>query len=179
MLTVIDEYTRECLAIALGRRVGFRNLIGISGELRVRRVTLKHTRSDRGPGFCAKAVRECLYLYVCRRVPHRTRQSIGERLVREVQWLASRGTVQQGEIFYTFQEAKSLTEYRCCDCNQIRPSSSLGCRSAAPRARTLIRVLELTEGGRLDHLQKQTGLGRSSQCTCEIDGESNSTSSST
>jgi len=56
MLTVIDEYTRQCLAIVADRRLRSTDVIEMLAELFIRRGTPKRIRSDNGPEFCAKAV---------------------------------------------------------------------------------------------------------------------------
>ncbi len=60
MLTVIDEYTRECLAIRVGRRIRSTDVIVALAELMVTRGVPEHIRSDNGPEFTAKAVRAWL-----------------------------------------------------------------------------------------------------------------------
>jgi len=60
ILTVIDEYTRECLAIVVDRRLRSSNAIETLAELFIRKGLPEHIRSDNGPEFCAKAVREWL-----------------------------------------------------------------------------------------------------------------------
>jgi transposase InsO family protein len=60
MLTVIDEYTRECLAIRVGRRIRSTEVIVALADLMVIRGVPEHIRSDNGPEFTAKAVREWL-----------------------------------------------------------------------------------------------------------------------
>ena len=60
MLTVIDEYTRECLAIVVGRRINSHDVLYTLADLFIRRGIPAHIRSDNGPEFCARAVREWL-----------------------------------------------------------------------------------------------------------------------
>jgi putative transposase len=60
MLTVIDEYTRECLAIVVDRKLRSTDVIETLGKLFIRRGIPEHIRSDNGPEFCARAVREWL-----------------------------------------------------------------------------------------------------------------------
>ena len=60
MLTVIDEFTRECLAIRVARRLNSQNVLEALGELMVARGVPDHIRSDNGSEFRAKAVREWL-----------------------------------------------------------------------------------------------------------------------
>jgi transposase InsO family protein len=71
MLTVIDEYTRECLAIEVARKLSSQDVLDVLRDLFVERGAPEYIRSDNGPEFTAKAVREWL--------------SVGERLQRELQ----------------------------------------------------------------------------------------------
>jgi putative transposase len=149
MLTVIDEYTRECLAIVVDRRLRPTDVIETLGELFVRRGTPEHIRSDNGPEFCAKAVREWLDrlgvgpLFIEPGSPWENGycESFNGRL---------RDELLNGEISYTLQEAKILIENWRCEYNEIRPHGSLGYRPPAPQARTLIPALACAGGGRLD-----------------------------
>ena len=58
LLTVIDEYSRECLAIRAARSIRSADVIEALAELMVTRGVPDHIRSDNGPEFTARAVRE-------------------------------------------------------------------------------------------------------------------------
>ena len=60
MLTVIDEYTRECLAIDVCRRIGPINLLERLADLFLDRGTPEYIRSDNGPEFTANLIRTWL-----------------------------------------------------------------------------------------------------------------------
>lgn len=60
ILTIIDEYTRQCLAILVDRRITSQNVIEQLFYLFVFRGVPEHIRSDNGPEFTAKAVRRWL-----------------------------------------------------------------------------------------------------------------------
>jgi putative transposase len=60
MLTVVDEYRRECLAIVPGRTLKSEDVIETLADLFVERGAPEHIRSDNGPEFCSRAVREWL-----------------------------------------------------------------------------------------------------------------------
>ena len=60
MLCVIDEYTRECLAIRVKRKLNSRDVLDTLGELFVRPGAPEHIRSDNGPEFIATALRDWL-----------------------------------------------------------------------------------------------------------------------
>ncbi len=58
MLNVIDEFTRECLAIRIGRKLSSTSVIDVLSDLFLLRGVPGHVRSDNGPEFIAKAVRD-------------------------------------------------------------------------------------------------------------------------
>ena len=58
MLNIIDEFTRECLAIRIDRKLNSTNVIDALTDLFILRGVPDHIRSDNGPEFIAKAVRE-------------------------------------------------------------------------------------------------------------------------
>ena len=60
LLVVIDEYTRECLAIEVGRSFRARDVIDVLQYLFAVRGTPEHLRSDNGPEFVARSVRRWL-----------------------------------------------------------------------------------------------------------------------
>ena len=60
MLTLIDEYSRECLAIDVARRLTSEDVLESLSDLFVRRGVPDHIRSDNGPEFTAKKVTEWL-----------------------------------------------------------------------------------------------------------------------
>jgi len=60
MLAVMDEYTRECLAIDVARRLSSEDVLDRLAQLFVDRGTPDYLRSDQGPEFTAEAVREWL-----------------------------------------------------------------------------------------------------------------------
>ena len=60
MLTIVDEYTRECLAIDVAKRLTSEDVLERLSDLFVRRGVPEHIRSDNGSEFTAKCVREWL-----------------------------------------------------------------------------------------------------------------------
>ena len=60
LLPIVDEYTRECLSIDVGRRLNSEHVLARLAELFVRRGVPEYIRSDNGPEFTAKAVRRWL-----------------------------------------------------------------------------------------------------------------------
>jgi len=60
MLTLIDEYTRESLAIRVGRRLNSHHVIDTLADAMLGRGVPEHVRSDNGQEFIAKALRQWL-----------------------------------------------------------------------------------------------------------------------
>jgi transposase InsO family protein len=131
ILTLIDEYTRECLAIKVARSIRSQNVLECLAELFVHRGTPDHIRSDNGPEFTARAVREWLgrvdvkTLFIEPGSPWENGyvESFNGKL---------RDELLNGEIFYTLTEAKVLIERWRKEYNTKRPHSSLGYRPPAP-----------------------------------------------
>ena len=133
LLTVIDEYTRECLAIRADRHIRSSDVIETLAELMVSRGVPDHIRSDNGPEFTARAVREWLgrvgakTLYIEPGSPWENgySESFNGKL---------RDELLDREVFYTLLEVQVLTEQYRQTYNRIRPHSSLGYRPPAPLA---------------------------------------------
>ena len=60
ILNIIDEYTRECLAILIDRRITSQDVIDKLFQLFVFRGVPEHIRSDNGPEFTARVIRAWL-----------------------------------------------------------------------------------------------------------------------
>ena len=60
ILTLIDEYTRECLALPVERRMGSRQVMETLSEVMLWRGVPEHIHSDNGPEFIAKQLRQWL-----------------------------------------------------------------------------------------------------------------------
>jgi putative transposase len=122
LLNVVDELTCECLAIEVARKQISKDILRSLAGLMLKHGVPKHTRSDNGPEFVAKAVRDSIYP---------TGQSLGERLPESFNGKL-RDELLKGEIFTTLQEAKVLTELWGREYNQVRPHSSVGYKPPAP-----------------------------------------------
>ncbi len=133
MLCVIDEYTRECLAIHVRRKLNSQDVLYVLGKLFVRYGPPQHIRSDNGPEFIAHAVRDWLgklnvkTLYIEPGSPWENGycESFNGKL---------RDECLNREIFYTLREAQVLIEQWRSFYNTERPHSSLGYRPPAPKA---------------------------------------------
>ena len=141
MLTIIDEYTRECLAIPVGRCLTSEDVIDQLFNLFILRGIPEHIRSDNGPEFTAKAVRKWLErlgvktLFIEPGSPWENGyiESFNGKL---------RDELLNGEIFTTLIEAKVLISDWRKEYNQVRPHSAKGYKPPAPEAK-LLKVLTL------------------------------------
>ena len=133
MLSIIDEYTRECLTIHVGRQVRAADVLYQLSELFLLRGTPDYLRSDNGSEFTSEMVREWLQrlgvktLFIERGSPWENGyiESFNGKL---------RDELLNGEIFDTILEARVLTEQWRKQYNTIRPHSSLGYKPPAPEA---------------------------------------------
>lgn len=132
MLTVIDEFSRECLAIEVNRRLNSQDVLSVLGELMVRRGVPGHIRSDNGAEFTAKAVRKWIgrvgakTLFIEPGSPWENgyNESFNGRL---------RDECLNVELFNTLMEAKIIIERWRKHYNEVRPHTSLGYRPPAPK----------------------------------------------
>ncbi len=133
MLTVIDEFTRQCLAIPVDRKLNPESVLECIAGLFVKHGPPDHIRSDNGAEFTANAVREWLgrvgvkTLYIEPGSPWENgyNESFNGKL---------RDELLNTEIFYTLKEAQVLIDRWRQHYNTIRPHSSLGYRPPAPEA---------------------------------------------
>ncbi len=133
MLTLIDEYSRECLAIDVERSLKSFQVLERLGDLFLERGTPAYIRSDNGPEFTAHLIRDWLQrlgvqtLFIAPGSPWENGyvESFNGKL---------RDECLNGELFYTLGEAKILIERWRKEYNIIRPHSSLGYRPPAPEA---------------------------------------------
>ena len=98
MLTLMDEYSRECLAIEVQRKLNSSSVLEKLGELFVERGTPEHLRSDNGSEFTAKVVREWLARVGVGDALHRTGEPLGEWIYREFQWKAQRRVAEPRDL---------------------------------------------------------------------------------
>lgn len=156
MLTLVDEYTRECLAIDVARRLDSEDGLERLTWLFVMRGVPEHIRSDNGSEFTATAVRTWLH-----RVGVRTLY-IEPGSPRENGYIESfngklRDELLNGEIFYTLTEAKVLIERWRRDYSTVRPHSSLGYRASAPETIALSVIDTTSASGSIAPTGAPTG----------------------
>ena len=133
MLTLIDEYTRECLAIRVARRLSSHEVLDTLAEVMRERGIPEHIRSDNGPEFIATELRQWLArlgartLYIEPGSPWEN--GSGESFNGKL-----RGECLNGELCYSLKEAQIVIEQWRVQYNTQRPHSSLGYRPPAPGA---------------------------------------------
>lgn len=132
-LVVIDEHTRECLAIDVARRLNSEDVMYRLTDLFTRRGVPKHIRSDNGPEFIATRLREWLGnlgvgpLYIEPGSPWENGycESFNGKF---------RDEFLNREVLDTLLEARVLTARWRREYNWVRPHSALGYRPPAPEA---------------------------------------------
>ena len=135
ILTIIDEASRECLALIVARRFRHEEVLAALAELFIARGPPANIRSDNGPEFIATAVQKWL-AQVGVKTLYITPASPWENGYNESFNGSLRDELLNGEIFYSLAEAKVLIEAWRRHYNTIRPHSSLGYRPPAPETAT-------------------------------------------
>jgi transposase InsO family protein len=133
MLNIIDEFTRECLAIRIDRKLNSTDVIDVLSDLFILRGVPGHVRSDNGPEFIAKAVREWI-VAAGAKTAFIEPGSPWENGYCESFNSKLRDELLNGEIFYSLAEAKVIIEAWRRYYNTERPHSSLGYKPPAPEA---------------------------------------------
>ena len=131
MLNVIDEFTHECLAIRVARKLKAIDVIDVLADLFILRGIPGHIRSDNGPEFVARAVREWITT-VGAKTAYIEPGSPWENGYVESFNARLRDELLNGEIFYTLLEAQIVIESWRRHYNTIRPHASLGHKPPAP-----------------------------------------------
>jgi putative transposase len=131
ILTLIDEYTRECLALRVDRRINSFGVIETLADAMLQKGVPEHVRCDNGPEMIAQALRKWLAklgtktLYIAPGSPWENGycESFNGKL---------RDECLKGEIFYSLKEAQVVIGAWRDHYNRVRPHSSLGYRPPAP-----------------------------------------------
>jgi putative transposase len=131
LLCVVDEFSREALAIRVARKLGSADVIDVLADLFIARGVPAHIRSDNGPEFVAEAVRGWIggigakTAYIAPGSPWENGyvESFNGKL---------RDELLDREVFNTLAEARVLIERWRRHYNAVRPHSALGYRPPAP-----------------------------------------------
>ena len=130
MLNIIDEFTHECLAIRVARRLRSTDVIDLLSDLFILRGVPGHIRSDNGPEFVAKAVQDWIAA-VGANTAYIERGSPWENGFIESFNARLRDELLNGEIFYTLREAQIVIESWRRHSNTVRPHASIGYQAPA------------------------------------------------
>lgn len=130
VLPIVDEYTRECLAIEAERSLTAEDVVSTLEYLFEVRGVPEHIRSDNGPEFIAEEVKgwlarrgsKTLYIEPGSPWENAYSETFNSRL---------RDELLDREVFATLREAKVLLEDHRLEYNHRRPHSSLGYRTPA------------------------------------------------
>jgi putative transposase len=128
--TLVDEYTRECLALEVRRGMTAKAVQEVLAEVIRSRGAPEHIRSDNGPEFIAQAIRGWMAgvgletLYIAPGAPWEN--GYGESFNSKV-----RDELLNAEEFGSLLEARVLGQAWKQDYNHVRPHSSLGYRTPA------------------------------------------------
>jgi transposase InsO family protein len=131
MLCIIDEFTREALAIRVARNLRATDVIDALCDLFILRGVPTHIRSDNGPEFVAGALRDWIAA-VGARTAYIEPGSPWENGYCESFNGKLRDELLNGEIFYSLKEARIVIEAWRRHYNAIRPHSALGYKPPVP-----------------------------------------------
>lgn len=144
-MTLVDEYSREALAIRVARRLGSMQVIETLADAMVVKGVPQFIRSDNGPDMIALEVKRWLQevgsktLFIEPGSPWENGycESFNGKL---------RDEFLDGEIFYSLKEAQVLTEQWRRTYNQMRPHSSLNYRPPASVTRASKHIMSTQPG---------------------------------
>ena len=147
LLVVLDEYTRECLAIEVARTFTARDVMLTLQYLFAVRGTPQHVRSDNGPEFIAKEIQRWLNraavgtLYIQKASPWENGyvESFNGKL---------RDELLNRELFLSLPEARYVLDEWRLEYNHRRPHSALGWQTPAAFAAALENKAARQDGGR-------------------------------
>lgn len=132
-LNIIDEFTREALMIHVDRKLNSTDVVDALTELFILRGTPQFIRSDNGPEFIARRVRDWISA-VGAKTAYIEPGSPWENGYCESFNARFRDELLNGEIFYSLKEARIIIEEWRRHYNTVRPHSALGYRPPAPES---------------------------------------------
>lgn len=130
-LNVVDEFTRECLAIRVARKLNSTDVIDVLSDLFILRGVPGHIRSDNGPEFIAQAVQDWITA-VGAKTAYIAPGSPWENGYVESFNARFRDELLDGEIFYSLREAQVIIESWRRHFNTVRPHGSINYKPPAP-----------------------------------------------
>jgi len=140
MLTVIDEYSRKCLAIRVGYNLNSNDVLDVLTDLFINEGIPEYIRSDNGSEFTAKSLKDWLTVLKVK-TAYITPGSPWENGFNERFNGSLRDELLNGESFYSLNEAKVIIEHWRKHYNEIRPHQSLNYKPPAPEVTTFSLLL--------------------------------------
>ena len=131
ILNILDEFTRECLAVRVERRLNSQDVIDALYDLFILRGVPEHIRSDNGSEFTAKAVRKWLAALGVKTLFIEPGSPWENGYIESFNG-KMRDELLNRELFTTLTEAKVLIAGWRQEYNGIRPHSAIGYRPPAP-----------------------------------------------
>jgi putative transposase len=153
-LTIIDEFTRENLALPVASRMGSQKVIQTLDYLFLTRGKPKFIRSDNGPEFVAYAVQDWLRDNGCE-VMYIKPGSPWENAYIESFNGKFRDECLNMHLFRNVQDAETIVDYWRDEYNNYRPHSSLGYLTPAEYAARASGVLRATPFVPLKQLEEE------------------------
>ena len=136
-LNILDEFSRECLAIRVKRKLNSIDVIEVLTDLFILRGVPAFIRSDNGPEFVAEVVQKWIKT-VAAKSAYIVPGSPWENAYCESFNGRFRDELLNGEIFYSLKEAQIIIEQWRKHYNTKRPHSALGYRPPAPE--TIVKM---------------------------------------
>lgn len=145
MLTVLDEFTRECLGILVARSITASDVVNYLERLMIGRGRPEHVRSDNGPEFVAEAIKSWLHQQQIKTNYIEPGSPWENGHVESFHDKFRKGCLSR-ETFGTMLEARVIVEGWRQQYNEQRPHSSLGYQTPRGFARSFnskLRVASL------------------------------------
>jgi len=152
MMPVVDEYSRECLSIEVERSITADDVVSTLASLFRRRGEPAFIRSDNGPEFVAKAIKEWLELSGVRTL-YIEPGSPWENAYSETFISRFSDELLKREVFACLLEAKVLVEDYRGHYNHHRPHSALGYRTPAEFAAAVGLDRKVEDAGKPEELE--------------------------
>ena len=125
ILTLIDEYTKQCLAIGVERSICALDAIGVLAQAIERYGQPEHIRSDNSPEFIARALRDWIAQHQIKTL-YISPGSPWEQAYIESFHDKLRDECLNREVFASLAEARVIIENSRTEYNHSRPHSALG-----------------------------------------------------
>lgn len=125
LLNVVDDWTRECLAIEVGRSLTGRNVIAVLEQVATLRGYPSAIVSDNGPEFCSHAVDDWAHRRGIKLQFIRPGNPVENAFIESFNGKC-RDECLNERLFITIEQARVAIETWRLDYNQVRPHSALG-----------------------------------------------------